>query len=106
MTGNTDLHLFITDTLKKVGAWVRKRVSIWCDHHLPHAGATSPSHRPVECCPTALQWLCDVVGYWRQLEHTVLHVDPGHLKHARWVIVLLSMQAMEELGYFQLPGVV
>uniref|UniRef100_A0A4W5JMT9 G-protein coupled receptors family 1 profile domain-containing protein n=1 Tax=Hucho hucho TaxID=62062 RepID=A0A4W5JMT9_9TELE len=22
---------------KKVGAWIRKPVSIWCDHHLPHA---------------------------------------------------------------------
>ena len=22
----------------KVGAWIKKTVSIWCDHHLPHAG--------------------------------------------------------------------
>jgi hypothetical protein len=22
---------------EKVGAWIRKPVSIWCDHHLPHA---------------------------------------------------------------------
>ena len=38
MTSNTDMHLLVTYTsLKKVGVWIRKLVSIWCDHHLPHA---------------------------------------------------------------------
>ena len=39
MTGNTHMHMFVTDTYNflKVGAWIRKPVSIWCDHHLPYA---------------------------------------------------------------------
>ena len=37
----------------------------------------------VECCPTPLQWLCEVAGYWRELEHAVY---PEHPKHARWVM--------------------
>ena len=36
-TGTTDMNLLVKDTLKRVGAWIRKPVSIWCDHHLPHA---------------------------------------------------------------------
>ena len=55
----------------------------------------------VECCPTLLQWLCEVAGYWRELEHAVLHVDPEHPKHAQWVTCLVSMQAMEEQGHVQ-----
>jgi hypothetical protein len=30
------MHLLVTDTFKKVRAWIRKPVSIWCDHHFPH----------------------------------------------------------------------
>jgi hypothetical protein len=30
------------------------------------------SSMAVECCPTPLQWLCEVAGYWRELEHTVV----------------------------------
>ena len=29
--------------------------------------------------------------------------DPEQRKHAQWVTCLVSMQAMEELGHFQLP---
>jgi hypothetical protein len=47
--------------------------------------------------------LCEVAGYWRELEHAV---DPEHPKHAQWVTGLVCMQAMEELGHFQLPGTV
>ena len=37
MTENTEMHLLVTDTFqKKLEAWIRKPVSIWCDHHLPH----------------------------------------------------------------------
>ena len=37
-TGETDMHLLVTNTLKKkFGAWIRKPVSIWCDHHFLHA---------------------------------------------------------------------
>ena len=53
----------------------------------------------VECCPTPFQWLCEVAGYCRELEL----VNPEHPKHAHWVTYLVSMQAMEELGHFQIP---
>jgi hypothetical protein len=60
----------------------------------------------VECCPTPLQWLCEIAGYWRELEHAVIHVNPEHSKHVKWVTFLVSLQSMEELGHFQLPGIV
>ena len=50
--------------------------------------------------------MCEVGGYWQELEHAVVHVDPEHPTHAQWVTCLLSMQAMEELGRFQLLGIV
>jgi hypothetical protein len=59
----------------------------------------------VECCPT-LQWLCEDAGYWWELERAVVDVDPEDSKHFQWVTCLVSMQAMEELGHFQLPGIV
>ena len=59
----------------------------------------------MECCPT-LQWLCEVAGYWREQEHAVVHINPEHPKHAQWVTCLVSMQAMEDLGNVQLPGIV
>ena len=38
MIGNTDMHLLITNNIfLKVGVWIRKPVSIWCDHHFLHA---------------------------------------------------------------------
>ena len=40
-----------------------------------------------------------------ELEHAVLYVDPEHPKHAQWVTCLVSMQVVEELGHFQLPGI-
>jgi hypothetical protein len=45
-------------------------------------------------------------GYWWELEHAVVHVDPEHPKHAQWVTCLVNVQAMEELGHFKLPGIV
>jgi hypothetical protein len=35
-------------------------------------------------------------------EHAVVHVDPEKPKHAQWMTCLVSMQAMEERGHFQL----
>ena len=35
----------------------------------------------------------------------MVHVNPDHPKHAQWVTCLVSMQAMEELGHVQLPGI-
>ncbi len=56
---------------------VRKPVSIWCDHHLSHAAQhilltlswSGCWLWPVECWSTPLQWLCEVSGYWQELEH-------------------------------------
>jgi hypothetical protein len=39
--------------------------------------------------------------YRPSLEHTVVHVDPEHPKHAQWVTCLVSTQVMKELQYFQ-----
>ena len=47
----------------------------------------------VECYATPLQWLCAVAGYWQELEHTVIHVDTEHPKHAQLVTCLVRMQA-------------
>ena len=58
----------------------------------------------VECCPTPLQWLCDVAGYYQELDHIVANINPEHPKHAQWGTCLVSMKAMEELEHFQLPG--
>ena len=73
----------------------------------------------LECFPTPLQlpscWILagsplifngQVAGYWQEVEHAVVHVDPEHTKHAQLVTYLVSMQTMKELGYFQLPGIV
>ncbi len=76
-------------------------------------GNTSPSHRVdqvVDCglCNVGplLFLLCEVAGYWQELEHAVVYVDPKHPKHAQWMICPVSMLAMQELGCFQLPGIV
>jgi hypothetical protein len=39
MTWNTHMHLLVTDTFKKekMGVWIRKPVSIWCDQYPPAA---------------------------------------------------------------------
>ncbi len=58
------------------------------------------------CWSTPLQWLCEVAGYCQKLEHAVIYADPEHLKHAQWVTYPVSMLAMQELGCFQLPGIV
>ncbi len=60
----------------------------------------------VECWSTPLQWLCEVAGYWQELEHAAVYADPEHPKHAQWVTCPVSMLAMQELGCFQLPGIV
>ena len=46
MTGNTDMHLLVTDTLKKVGAWIKQNMlvsGVPTIYLMP--GDTSPSHR-------------------------------------------------------------
>ena len=70
---------------------VRKPVSVWCDHHLPHVS----SHRADQVTP--LQWLCQAAGYCQELEHAVIYVMytyrirnvyvsyPERPRHAQWV---------------------
>ncbi len=41
-----------------------------------------------------------------ELEHAVVYADPEHPKNAQWVTCPVSMLAMQELGCFQLPGIV
>ena len=41
-----------------------------------------------------------------ELEHAVVYIKPEHGNHAQWVTCLMTMQAMEELGNFQLSGMV
>ncbi len=72
---------------------------------------TSPSHRVdqvVDCGLRnvgPLKWLCEVARYWQELEHAVVYTNPEHTKHAQWVTCPVSMLAMQELGCFQLPGI-
>ncbi len=60
----------------------------------------------MECRSTPLQRLCEVAGYWQELEHAVVYADSEHPNNAQWVTYPVSMLAMQELGCFQLPGIV
>ncbi len=91
---------------------VRKPVSIWCDHHLPHAVNTSPLHRVDQVVDCGL-WdvgpllfngctkLLDIGRNWNTLSYTPIQSIPNMLNGCP-----VSMLAMKELGCFQLPGVV
>ena len=68
----------------KVGVWIRKPLTIWCDHHLP------------------LQWLCKVAGSWRELQHTVVH---GSFQSILNMLNVWCTQVME-LGHVQLLRIV
>ncbi len=87
-------------------------VSIWWDHHLPHTVQHISFAKSCLGCwlwtveSTPLQWLCKVAGYWQELEHTVVYADPEYPKHAQWFTCPVSRLAMQELGWFQLPGIV
>ncbi len=48
---------------------------------------------------------CVKLLYWQELEHAVVYTNPEHTKHAQWVTCPVSMLAMQELGCFQLPGI-
>ncbi len=61
---------------------------------------------PVGCWSTPLQWLCEVAGYWLELEHAVVYADPEHPKHTQCVTCPVSMLAMQEPRCFQLTGIV
>jgi hypothetical protein len=60
----------------------------------------------VACGMLSHSWLCAVAGYWQEVEHAVVHIDPEHPKHAQRVTCLVSMQVMKELGHFQHLGIV
>ena len=56
----------------------------------------------VTCC-----WIQLLAGTGtRSLIHVVHLLYPEHPKHAQWMTCLVSMLAMQELGSFQLPGIV
>ncbi len=77
---------------------VRKPVSIWCDHHLPHAVNTSPLHRVDQVVDCGL-WnvgpllfngcvkLLDIGRNWNTLSYTPIQSIPNMLNgwHVRWV---------------------
>jgi hypothetical protein len=86
---------------KKVGAWIRNQsVSVVTALCLIQSDRVDQAGN---CFP----WnVVGVAGYWRELEHAVVHVDADHSEHAQLVTCLVSMQAMEEQGDFQLPGIV
>ncbi len=54
----------------------------------------------MKCWSTPLQWLCEVAGYWQELEHAFVYTDPEHPKHAQWVTCPVSMLAMQEFKMF------
>ncbi len=56
--------------------------------------------------PLLFNGMCEVAGYWQELEHAAIYTDPEHHKHAQWVTCPVSMLAMQDLGCFQLPGIV
>ena len=92
----------------KVGAWIRTSQYLVSPPFASCSvtylvGAELIRLLIVECCPIPLQWLCEVASYGRELEHAV---NPEHPKNAEWVTCLVSMQSMEELEHFQLPGFV
>ena len=76
--------------LKKQGrAWIRKQVSIWCDHHFPQRD-TSPSHR-VDQAVDCVLWnvvpllfngcdkLLDIGEKWNTLSYTSIQSIPNML---------------------------
>jgi hypothetical protein len=50
--------------------------------------------------PAPLQWLWEIPGYWQELKHAVIHVDPEHPKHAQWVTCLVSMLPWKNWAIF------
>jgi hypothetical protein len=47
---------------------------------------------------TPLQWLCEVAGYWRELEQAVIHINPEHPKYTQWVTVNGVLEAKSGAG--------
>jgi hypothetical protein len=72
---------------------------------------TSPSHRVDQAVdwglwnvvPLHSNGCAKVAGYWQELDHSVLNINPEHPKHAQ---CLLNMQTMEELGHLHFLGIV
>jgi hypothetical protein len=98
-------------SLKKVVAWIRKPVSIWCEHLLSHAAGHLLHIELIRMLIIACGMLshsssmalrsCWILG------GTGTRVDPEHLnmlmsKHT----CLVCIQAIVELGHFQLPRIV
>ena len=69
---------------------------------------TSPSHRVDPAVDCGLWKVASLFNGCAKLLDigAAVHVDPEYPKHAQWVTCLVSMQAMEELRHFPLPGIV
>jgi hypothetical protein len=74
------MHLLVTDTFKK-GKGVDQN---------PVSSATpllliELTRLLIVACGMlshSFSWLCKFAGYWRELEHAIIHVNPEHPKHA------------------------
>ena len=101
-----------TDTLKKkLGAWIRRPVSIWCDHHLPHAAQHFFAWSWSGC------WLWNVVlllfnanlldigGNWNTLLYMSIQSISNVLNGCRWHVWWVC-RPWKNWDFFQLPGIV
>lgn len=107
------------DTLLKRGGGVKKPVSIWCNHYLPHA-VQHISSRRVDGVVDGCLWsvlvhsasVAEAAGCWQELEHSVKHaasqtcsmgdVSGEHAAHAGSGMFPASRncaQALVELGH-------
>ena len=103
------MHLLVTDTIKKrLGDGSENQSVSGVTTIFFMQRDTSSSHRVDKAIDCDLWNVVPLLfnGYWRELHNAVIHVDVEHPKHAQWVLCLVSMQSMEELGHFQLPGIV
>jgi hypothetical protein len=94
MTGNTDMHLLVTETFKKEGSWILRHISLIRLLIVACGILSHSSSMAVRSC-----WILAGTG-------TRCHRRRSRVPYVQWVTCLVSMQAMEELGHFQLPGIV
>jgi hypothetical protein len=108
----TDMHVGQRCLKKKVGAWIRKPVSIWCDHHLCHAAQhllriefirlLTVAYGMMSLSSAMVVWSCWILAgtgthcrtRWSRASQTCSMGD------------MYCIQAMEDLGHVQLPEIV
>jgi hypothetical protein len=83
------MDLLVTETLKKEGVWIRKPVSIWCDHHLHRVdqAADCGLWNDVPLLFSGCAKLLDIGGNWNMLSYTSIQSIPNMLNwwHVWWV---------------------